>query len=160
MPAVDPPLHGEDLLTAVTESMVALHERVERILVPRDQPRHQLPVRGLHAGGIGPRRHPLLQPHQDLLAVFLVTPVLGRFMSRVFARQRTWLDPVLRPVERLVYRLTGVDETYEQTVHARTSYRGDEIIWNARFRSAFGGESPSHLLSVDVSRLNDIENVR
>ena len=48
-----------------------------------------------------------------LLAIFLVTPVLGGFMSRVFTRQRTWLDPVLRPVERLVYRLTGVDETRE-----------------------------------------------
>ena len=34
-------------------------------------------------------------------------------MARVFTRQRTWLDPVLRPVERLVYRLTGVDETRE-----------------------------------------------
>ena len=48
-----------------------------------------------------------------LLAVFLVTPVLGGFMARVFARQRTWLDPVVRPVERLVYKLTGVDETHE-----------------------------------------------
>jgi K+-transporting ATPase ATPase A chain len=46
-----------------------------------------------------------------LLAIFLVAPPLGSFMSKVFARQRTWLDPVLRPVERLVYRLTGVDET-------------------------------------------------
>jgi potassium-transporting ATPase potassium-binding subunit len=48
-----------------------------------------------------------------LLAVFLVTPVLGGFMSRVFTRQRTWLDPVLRPLERLIYRLTGVDESRE-----------------------------------------------
>jgi inward rectifier potassium channel len=55
--------------------------------------------------------------------------------------------------------LTGVDETYEQTVHARTSYRADEIIWNARFLSVFRGESPAHLLSVDVSRLHDIETL-
>ncbi len=48
-----------------------------------------------------------------LFAVFLVTPVLGGYMARVFTRERTWLDPVLRPVERLVYRLTGVDETRE-----------------------------------------------
>ncbi len=48
-----------------------------------------------------------------LLAVFLITPVLGGFMARVFSHQRTWLDPVLRPVERLVYRLTDVDETRE-----------------------------------------------
>ena len=48
-----------------------------------------------------------------LLAVFLVTPVLGGFMARVFTRQRTWLDPIMRPLERLVYRTTGVDETRE-----------------------------------------------
>jgi potassium-transporting ATPase potassium-binding subunit len=34
-------------------------------------------------------------------------------MTRVFARQRTWLDPVMRPVERLIYRATGVDEQHE-----------------------------------------------
>jgi inward rectifier potassium channel len=55
--------------------------------------------------------------------------------------------------------LTGVDETYAQTVHARTSYRADEIIWNAKFRSVFRGESPSQLLSVDVSRVHDVEKL-
>jgi len=48
-----------------------------------------------------------------LLAIFLVTPVLGGYMARVFTRQRTWLDPVMQPVERLIYRLTGVDESHE-----------------------------------------------
>jgi len=46
-------------------------------------------------------------------AVALVTVPLGRFMTAVFARERTWLDPVLRPIERLVYRLTRVDTTHE-----------------------------------------------
>jgi potassium-transporting ATPase potassium-binding subunit len=44
---------------------------------------------------------------------FAVTKPLGVFMTRVFARERTFLDPVLRPIERLLYRLTGVDETHE-----------------------------------------------
>src|SRR6185295_15086 len=48
-----------------------------------------------------------------LLAILAVTPVLGRFMTRVFTRERTWLDPVLRPVERLIHRSTGVEETRE-----------------------------------------------
>src|SRR6266849_6249934 len=48
-----------------------------------------------------------------LLAILAVTPPLGRFMTRVFGRERTWLDPVLRPIERLIYRSTGVDETRE-----------------------------------------------
>lgn len=42
-----------------------------------------------------------------------VTKPLGVFMARVFNRERTFLDPALRPVERLIYRLTGVDEQRE-----------------------------------------------
>jgi potassium-transporting ATPase potassium-binding subunit len=48
-----------------------------------------------------------------LLAVFLITKPLGAFMARVFNRERTWLDPVMRPMERILYRLTGVDESHE-----------------------------------------------
>src|SRR5580704_3624234 len=52
------------------------------------------------------------------IAVFLalilaVTKPLGVFMARVFSRERTFLDPVVRPLERLIYRLTGVDESHE-----------------------------------------------
>jgi potassium-transporting ATPase potassium-binding subunit len=46
-------------------------------------------------------------------AVALVTVPLGRFMAAVFARERTWLDPVMRPIERLIYRLTRVDASHE-----------------------------------------------
>jgi len=48
-----------------------------------------------------------------LLSILAVTPPLGRYMARVFRNERTWLDPVLRPVERVIYRSTGVDETRE-----------------------------------------------
>ena len=48
-----------------------------------------------------------------VLAIFLVTKPLGIFMARVFGGQKTFLDPVLRPVERLIYRLCGVDEKRE-----------------------------------------------
>jgi len=43
-------------------------------------------------------------------AIAAVTPVLGGYMADVFMRRRTFLDPVMRPIERLVYRLTGVDD--------------------------------------------------
>src|ERR1700757_848393 len=48
-----------------------------------------------------------------LLVIFLVTKPLGVFMTRVFSREKTFLDPILRPIEKLVYRLTGVDEKHE-----------------------------------------------
>ena len=45
--------------------------------------------------------------------ILVVTKPLGLFMSHVFNREKTFLDPVLRPIERLIYRLTGVNEQHE-----------------------------------------------
>jgi potassium-transporting ATPase potassium-binding subunit len=47
------------------------------------------------------------------LAILAVTPPLGRFMTRVFNRERTFLDPICRPVERLIYTLTWVREEHD-----------------------------------------------
>src|ERR1022692_61392 len=44
-----------------------------------------------------------------------LTPVLGRFMARVFKRERTILHPLLFPIEKLVYRLTGIDPKEEMS---------------------------------------------
>ncbi len=48
-----------------------------------------------------------------LALILAVTKPMGVFMARVFNRERTFLDPVLRPLERLLYRVTGVDENHE-----------------------------------------------
>ena len=45
-----------------------------------------------------------------LFVIFLLTKPVGIFLAQVFEGEKTFLDPVLRPVERLIYRLTGVDE--------------------------------------------------
>ncbi len=44
-----------------------------------------------------------------LALILLVTEPLGLFMARVFNGERTFLDPVLGPVERLIYKLTRVE---------------------------------------------------
>lgn len=48
------------------------------------------------------------------LVVGLARPA-GVYMARVFAGERTWLDPVLRPVERTIFRLLGVQPEAEMT---------------------------------------------
>jgi len=45
--------------------------------------------------------------------ILLVTKPMGVFMAKVFSRERTFLDPVMRPVEKLLYKLTRVDENHE-----------------------------------------------
>jgi len=47
------------------------------------------------------------------LLVLACAKPLGTYMARVFERQRTFVDPILRPIEKLLYRLTGIDETHE-----------------------------------------------
>ena len=51
-----------------------------------------------------------------LALLLLITKPLGLYMTHVFKRERTFLDPVARPVERFVYRVCGVDETREMGV--------------------------------------------
>jgi len=46
--------------------------------------------------------------------ILVITPILGAYIHRVMEGERTVLSPVLRPVERAVYRVAGIDETTEQ----------------------------------------------
>jgi K+-transporting ATPase ATPase A chain len=48
-----------------------------------------------------------------LAVVLALTRPLGAFMARVFSGEKTFVDPIMRPLERLLYRLTGVDEKQE-----------------------------------------------
>ena len=48
-----------------------------------------------------------------VVIVLLIKP-FGGYMTRVFSGERTFLSPVLGPVERVFYRLSGVDERSDQ----------------------------------------------
>ena len=50
--------------------------------------------------------------------IVAITPVLGAYMTRVFSGERTFLSPMLRPVELAIYKVAGVNERSEQ--HAVT----------------------------------------
>src|SRR5882724_743944 len=60
--------------------------------------------------------------------VVVLVKAVGGFMTRVFAGERTWLTPVLRPVERSFYRLAGVDEQADQHW---TAYAVSMLVFNA-----------------------------
>ena len=48
------------------------------------------------------------------ILILALTKPLGAYMTRVFAGERTWLSPLFSPIEKLFYRLAGVDEKHEQ----------------------------------------------
>jgi inward rectifier potassium channel len=57
----------------------------------------------------------------------------------------------------IVCLVTADDETFAQTVHARTSYDKDEILWGARFRDMYLADSEH--VAIDLGRLHDTEPV-
>ena len=52
--------------------------------------------------------------------------------------------------------LTGIDEGFSQTVLTRSSYKPEEIVWNAKFTNIFRRARDGRL-SIDVSRIHEIE---
>ena len=46
--------------------------------------------------------------------IIAITPVLGGYMTKVFGGERTFLSPILHPVEVVIYKIAGVDERREQ----------------------------------------------
>lgn len=54
--------------------------------------------------------------------------------------------------------LTAVDETFSDTVHARSSYQYDEVVWGAKFSDMFLKTGDGRL-GIDLRKIHDIENV-
>ena len=81
-----------------------------------------------------------LQISLFFLAVLALATPMGTYMTAVFERRRTWLDPVLRPVERVLYKATGVDE-------------GEEMKWTAYLASMLIFSFVTLLLTYAIERL-------
>ncbi len=72
---------------------------------------------------------------------------------------RRSVDDLAGAQAEILVLLSGIDEALEQTVHARSSYRADEIVWNARFQSMFLREDGEARVLVDISRVHEIESL-
>jgi inward rectifier potassium channel len=53
--------------------------------------------------------------------------------------------------------LNGFDETFSSQVHTRSSYKGGEVVWGARFRNLFNPPEPDGTISIDITRLHEID---
>ena len=56
--------------------------------------------------------------------------------------------------------LTGIDETFSQTVHARSSYRAEEVVWGAKFVNVYKYDQHGHILGVDMDRFHSFERAQ
>ncbi len=55
--------------------------------------------------------------------------------------------------------LTGTDDTFATTVHARTSYKPEQIVWNQKFTNIFNPPDADGVMSLDISRLDEMQPI-
>jgi inward rectifier potassium channel len=55
--------------------------------------------------------------------------------------------------------LSAIDETFAQTVHARSSYKPQEIMWSAKFTNIYKPVDSGDTISIDIRKLSAIEKV-
>jgi K+-transporting ATPase ATPase A chain len=96
----------------------------------------------------------LLQLSIYVVLLILVTPPLGIYMTRIFAGERTWLTPVLQPVERLIYRLCRIDgEEQHWTAYgaAMLLFSGASmlVLYGLERLQAFLPANPQHFAGVE-----------
>ena len=66
------------------------------------------------------------------VALVLITKPMGLYLLQVLdANGRTWLDPVVRPLERVTYRLMGVDSSKEHKLNPTGCFHIDPRIFPA-----------------------------
>ena len=68
----------------------------------------------------------------------------------------TYEDLVDKDAEFMIL-ITGTDETFSQTVHARSSYKPDEIAYGHRFVNIYNPMNEQGIVSIDVRKLSDTE---
>lgn len=69
------------------------------------------------------------------------------------------LESLVESEAEFLVLLTGIDEGFSQTVHSRTSYVAQDVVWNARFQRIFDAPQGNKVIAMDVSRIDDIEQV-
>ena len=109
--------------------------------------------------GGGTRRYSLLSLERTKVTFFPLSWTIVHPIDPLSPLAGRTPEDLVRAEAEILVLLTGVDEALEQTVHARSSYRADEIVWNARFKSMFVGTDARSRVSVDITQLHEIEPV-
>jgi len=56
--------------------------------------------------------------------------------------------------------LKGIDDIFSTVIHQRSSYKFNEVVWNAKFTSIYTGSERGKPISIDIGKLHDVEPVR
>jgi inward rectifier potassium channel len=109
--------------------------------------------------GASLRRFYPLKLERDKVAFFPLSWTVVHPIDKNSPLFGTTNDQMLSSSGEFLVLLTGIDETFSQTVHSRSSYTADEVIWGVKFSNIFDPLSEDKTLAIDMARFHAIEKL-
>ncbi len=110
-----------------------------------------------NASGIAVRRYYPLSLERESVVFFPLSWTIVHIVDENSPLYGVTQDQLCASGAEFLILLTGMDETFSQVVNARSSYRADEIIWDAKFTDIFLYDPEGRMAGIDMKRFHDTE---
>src|ERR1700691_6384725 len=108
-----------------------------------------------NASGAAVRRYYPLRLERESVVFFPLSWTIVHTIDKDSPLYGVTKDELCASGAEFLILLTGMDETFSQVVNARSSYRADEIIWDAKFADIFVYDPTGRTAGIDLKRFHD-----
>jgi inward rectifier potassium channel len=108
-----------------------------------------------NASGIAVRRYYPLKLEREGVVFFPLSWTIVHNIEKDSPLFGVTQDDLCASGAEFLILLTGMDETFSQVVNARSSYRADEVVWDAKFSDIFVYDPEGRMAGIDMKRFHD-----
>jgi inward rectifier potassium channel len=108
-----------------------------------------------NASGVSVRRYYPLRLERESVVFFPLSWTVVHSIDQDSPLFGVTEDELCATGAEFLILLTGMDETFSQVVNARTSYRANEVVWDAKFTDIFIYDPEGRMAGVDMKRFHD-----
>jgi inward rectifier potassium channel len=108
-----------------------------------------------NASGVAVRRYYPLQLERESVVFFPLSWTIVHMIDQNSPLFGITEDELCASGAEFLILLTGMDETFSQVVNARSSYRANEVIWDAKFADIFVYDPEGRMAGIDMKRFHD-----
>jgi len=112
-----------------------------------------------HVGGTTIRKFYELELERNRVVFFPLSWTVVHPISPASPLWRLSHRDLVEADAELLVLLIGTDETVSQSVHSRSSYQAEEIVWGAKFANMFMRNEAEGIIGMNLDRIHDIEPV-
>jgi len=112
-----------------------------------------------NASGAAVRRYYPLNLERESVVFFPLSWTIVHIIDKDSPLYGVTQDELCASGAEFLILLTGMDETFSQVVNARSSYRAEEIIWDAKFTDIFLYDPEGRMAGIDMKRFHDTARI-